>query len=216
MGQPIRVLLADHNPTLRMGLRMNLEHGSDVIVVGEAEEGSDVLGQIAALQPDVVVLDCDLPDLSGPEVAMLAREKGFRTRVLALGASGAEDRVLPMIPAGALGYVLTNEQPEIIVMSIRAIARGAAFFSPAIASQMSKWMDGAQPMRAALSKRELAVLGKIAQGKGNKEIASELGMARRTVEYHVSHLLEKLKLTSRVQVAIWAKEKGLDQECRML
>ncbi len=211
MSQPIRVLLADHNPNLRMGLRTIVEQAPDITIVGEAEEGKGALEQIETLQPDVVVLDCQLPEVSGAEVAGAIQTSGLATRVLALGLTVTREEILPMIQAGALGYVLRDEAPEMIVTALYAVARGAGCFGPAVAAQMATWMGGVRPTAAGLTQKQMAVLRLIALGQSNKEIASELGMKRRTVEQHVSNILAKLGLESRTQAAMWAKEHELDK-----
>ncbi len=211
MSQPIRVLLADHNPNLRVGLRTIIEQTTDLTVVGEAEEGSEALKKIESLEPDVVVLDCELAEMSGAEVARAVHKKGLPTRVLALGTTEAGQEVLVMLQAGALCYLMRFEASEMVVMAVRAAAQGAGFFSPAVAAQMATWMRGARPKVAGLTQRETAVLALIAQGKSNKEIASTLGVKEGTVEFHVGNILRKLGISSRTDAAMWAKDHGLNE-----
>src|SRR5574341_994497 len=142
MSQMIRVLLADHNPILRAALRGELEQTTDVIAVKEAGTGKEALQQIEALLPDVAVLEYHLPEMSGTEVATAIRNKRLPTRVLALGKPTTLGEILPMLQAGALGYVLRNEEPESIVTAIRAVAQGMGWFSSAVMAQVPIGLDG--------------------------------------------------------------------------
>ncbi len=208
----INVFLADHNPNLRRGLRSIIEQIDDMTVVGETADGQEALRQIQALRPEVVVLSTQLHAISGIEVTQTIQKQELGQRVLVLGATETREEVLPLLQAGALGYVLRYEASEVIAMAVPAVARGAGFFSPTVAAQMAYWMGGAKPKVAGLTHKELAVVQLLAQGKSNKEIASRLALKERTIEYHVSKILAKLKLDSRTKAAMWAKERRLDQE----
>ncbi len=131
MSRTIRVLLADDHPTLRLGLRVLLDQAPNVEVMGEAEDGEEALAQIEALQPNVVVLDCQLPRMSGPEVAAEIKQRGLHTKVLALSAYSDDRYVRGMLEAGAVGYLLKSEAPEVIVAAVRAAAREEGYFSTA-------------------------------------------------------------------------------------
>lgn len=206
---PIRVLLADDHPALRVGLRVLLEQAPGVQVVGEAGDGPQALEMIAALAPDVAVLDCQLPGLPGAEVAAEVRQRGLPTRILALSAYSDELHVRSMLEAGAVGYLLKEEASGVIVAAVQAAAQGRAWLSPEVAARVAALARHGHPAPADLTERELEVLRLIGQGKANKEIALALGIAERTVEFHVSNLLDKLGLASRVEAALWAKDHGL-------
>lgn len=205
----IRVLLVDDHPALRMGLRVLLEQAPGVQVVGEAGDGPQALEQIAALAPDVAVLDCQLPGLPGTEVAAEVRRRGLSTRILALSAYSDEQYVRGMLEAGAVGYLLKEEAPAVIVAAVQAAAQGRAWLSPEVAARVAALAGEERPAAPELTERELEVLRLIAQGHTNKGIALALGVAERTVEFHVSNLLAKLGLASRVEAAVWATEHGL-------
>jgi DNA-binding NarL/FixJ family response regulator len=209
MTDTIRVLLADDHPTLRVGLRVLLEQAPDIEVVGEANSGEEALAQIEALQPDVVVLDCQLPDIEGPEVAREIQRRGWSTRVLALSAYTDEAYVRGMLGAEAVGYLLKNEAPEVIVAAVRKAARGEGYFSPPVVAKISAWARGEEPQPDELTERELEVLRLVARGLTNKEIAHVLQIKERTVEFHVTNILAKLGVASRVEAAVWAKEHRL-------
>ncbi len=205
--EPIRVLLADDHPVLRVGLRALLEQEPDIVVVGEASSGEEALTRVASLRPDVVVLDCQMPDRSGPEVARQMRQRGLSGRVLALSAYQTDAYIREMLEAGAAGYLLKEEAPEVIVRAIREVARGGEYFSPAVAAKAAAWARGERP--GGLTERELEVLRCMAEGLSNKEIAARLHMTERTVAFHVSNILQKLGVASRVEAVVWAKDRGI-------
>jgi len=204
----IRVLLADDHPTLRLGLRVLLERAPDIEVVAEAERGEEALAKILALQPDVAVLDCQLPGLSGPEVAREVRRRGLPTRVLALSAYRYEHYIRGMLEAGAVGYLLKEEAPGAIVEAIRRAAQGGMSFSPGVAEVARAILEGAVEI-PRLTEREREVLALMAEGLSNKEIGARLGFSERTAAFHVGNILQKLGAASRTEAVVRAKERGM-------
>ena len=204
----IRVLLADDHPALRVGLRVLLEQASDVEVVGEAGDGREALEQIEGLRPDVAVLDCQLPEIQGTEVAAEIRRRGMATRVLALSAYRGEKYVRGMMKAGAIGYLLKDEAPRVLVAAVQGAARGESWFSPEVAARVAAWRRGEMSEQPDLTERELEVLRLVARGKANKEIACALNVTERTIEFHVGNILSKLGVASRVEAALWLKDRG--------
>jgi len=207
VSETIRVLLADDHPALRLGLRVLLERAPDVELVGEAEDGAEALALVEASRPDVVVLDCEMPEMEGVEVAQEIRRRNLPVRVLALSSYDDERYVRGMLDAGAVGYLLKDEAPGVIVAAARAAARGEGYFSPAVAAKVAAWSRGERP--GGLTEREVEVLRLVAEGLPNKQIASQLQVAERTVNFHVSNILQKLDAASRVEAAVWAKEQGV-------
>jgi DNA-binding NarL/FixJ family response regulator len=207
MTATIRVLLADDHPTMRIGLRVLLERAPGVEVVGEAQDGKEALALIEELQPDVAVVDCELPEIEGTQVALEIRRRGLSVRVLALSAHDDERYVRGMLEAGAVGYLLKEEAPETIVTAVQATARGEAHFSPPVASKVVAWSRGERT--GGLTEREVEVLRLVAGGLSNKEIAQTLTVTVRTAEFHVGNILNKLQVASRVEAAVWAKEQGV-------
>ncbi|MDH7475685.1 MAG: response regulator transcription factor, partial [Anaerolineae bacterium] len=203
----IRVLLADDHPTLRVGLRVLLDQAPDVEVVGEAEDGAEALTLIEALVPDVAVLDCQLPGMSGPQVAVEIKGRGLPTKVLALSSYSDDHYVRGMLEAGAVGYLLKSEAPEVIVAAVRTAVKGEGYFSSPVAAKIAAWARGELP--AGLTKREMEVLRLVAEGLSNKEIAQALKVTAWTVGFHVSNILKKLGVESRVEAAVWAREHGI-------
>lgn len=206
-SERIRVLLADDHPATRLGLRVLLEQAADVAVVGEAGDGEQALTLLEALQPNVVVLDCEMPGLTGIEAAQEIRRRRPAARVLALSAYDSEYYVRGMLEAGAVGYLLKDEAPGVIVEAVRGAVCGEGYFSPKIAAKVETWARGEWP--AGLTDREVEVLRLVAGGLSNKEIAGRLGLAESTVEYHVSNILRKLEVPSRAGATAWAKEQGI-------
>ncbi|MBC8264021.1 MAG: response regulator transcription factor [Anaerolineales bacterium] len=209
MSKVIGVLLADDHPTLRLGLRVLLDQAPDVEVIGEAENGEEALALIEALMPDVAVLDCQLPVLEGTRVAQEIRQRGLPVRVLALSAYDDERYVRGMLEAGAVGYLLKEEAPGGIVAAVRAAARGERLWTVEQFARAQRWQEEVEERWNALTEREREVLALVTAGKSNKEIAQTLSITVRTVEFHVSNVLGKLGLTSRVEAAVWAREHGL-------
>lgn len=206
-NETIRVLLADDHPTLRLGLRVLLERAPDIAVVGEAENGAETLVLLETLQPDVLVLDCELPELEGTQVAHEIRRRNLPVRVLALSAYDSECYVRGMLEAGAVGYLLKDEAPGVIVAAVQAAARGEGYFSPKIAAKVAALARGERP--GGLTEREVEVLRLVAEGLSNKEIAGQLQVTERTVGFHIGNILQKLGVASRVEAAVWAKEHGV-------
>jgi len=207
VSEIIRVLLVDDHPALRLGLRVLLERAPDVELVGEAENGAEALALVEASRPDVVVLDCELPEMEGVEVAQEIWRRNLPVRVLALSSYDDERYVRGMLDAGAAGYLLKDEAPGVIVAAARAAAQGEGYFSPAVAAKVAAWSRGERP--GGLTEREAEVLALVAEGLPNKQIAYRLQVAERTVQFHVSNILQKLGVASRVEAAVWAKEQGL-------
>jgi len=209
MSRTIRVLLADDHPTLRPGLRVLLDQAPNVEVMGEAEDGEEALAQIEALQPNVVVLDCQLPRMSGPEVAAEIKQRGLHTKVLALGAYSDDRYVRGMLEAGAVGYLLKSEAAGVIVEAVRAAAQGERLWTAEQLARVRRWREEVERRWESLTGREREVLALVAAGKSNKEIAQALSVTVWTVSFHVTNILKKLGVASRVEAAIWAKEQEI-------
>lgn len=203
----IGVLLADDHPALRIGLRLLLDRAPDIWVLEECGDGPRSLARLESLRPEVAVLDCRLPGMEGMEVAARCRELGLPTRILALSAHDEGHYVRGMLDAGAVGYLLKDEAPGEIVAAVRAVAAGGRWFSQGVAAEARAWQRGERP--AGLTERELAVLALLAEGRSNAEIAHGLGFKERTAVFHVGNILRKLGLASRLEAAVWARDRGL-------
>ena len=208
----IRVLICDDHAILRKGIRALLSTEPDIEVVGEARDGLEVLSQVEALEPDVVLMDLVMPKLDGIEATRRLTGQGARARVLVLTSFAADDKVFPAIKAGALGYILKDSGPDDLVQAIRQVYRGEPSLEPEIARKVLFELahpPQRPPTPDPLTEREMDVLRLIAQGKSNRDIADVLVLAELTVRTHVSNILGKLHLASRTQAALYALKEGL-------
>ena len=210
----IRVLIADDHAVVRQGLRTFLELHDDIEVVGEAQDGVEAVAAVAEHQPDVALVDLDVPRLGGIDAIRRIREESPATRVLVLTSFADDDTVLPALRAGASGYLLKDVQPRELVGAIRTVHDGEALLAPAVATmlveQLGAGADAAPPPpEDGLTPREREVLVQLARGLPNKLIAIELGVSERTVKTHVSNILGKLGLTDRTQAAVYAVRHGV-------
>ncbi len=201
----IRVLLADDHPALRMGLRVLLDRAPDIEVVGEADDGDAALALIESLRPDVAVLDCQLPGIEGAAVAEAVARRGLPVCVVALSAYDDDRYLAGMMTAGAVGYLLKNEAPGQIVAAVQAAMRGERLWTPEQVARVSRWQAEVARVRDSLTEREREVLRLVADGLSNKEIAQALTITVRTTDFHVSNILRKLGVISRVEAAVWAQ-----------
>jgi NarL family two-component system response regulator LiaR len=212
LDAPIQVLIVDDHAIVRRGIRALLETEEGIEVVGEAQDGRQALEKIAALDPDVVLLDLLMPKMDGIEVTRHLRAQEARVRILVLTSFAADDKVFPAIKAGASGYLLKDTGPEALVQAIRQVCRGESSLSPTIArkvlEELSRPSD--RPLtQDPLTQREVEVLQVVAKGRSNQEIADELTISEATVRTHVSNILSKLHLASRTQAALYALREGL-------
>jgi NarL family two-component system response regulator LiaR len=195
----IRVLLADDHPALRMGLRVLLDRASDIEVVGEADDGNAALALIETLHPDVAVLDCQLPGIDGMAVAVVVEQRAPSARVVALSAYDDDRYLSGMMAAGAVGYLLKNEAPSQIVAAVQAAMCGETLWTPEQTARVERWRAEVAHVRDSLTDREREVLQLVADGLSNKEIAQALTITVRTADFHVSNILRKLGVISRVE-----------------
>lgn len=199
----LRVVLVDDHPMLREGTAAILAAQPDIAVVGQTGRGTEALALVGATAPDVLVLDLHLPDLSGIEVARQVRASHAGVAILILTNYEDGGYVRALLQLGARGYLGKSATGDEIVAAVRAIARGGA----TVLSDTARAALGTGGL--ALSARELEVLGLIATGRRNTEIAATLSIAESTVEYHVRHLLGKLGARSRTEALKKAREQGL-------
>jgi len=211
----IRVLIADDHPIVRAGVRGELARQADIEVVGEATNGDEAAQLSETLQPDVLVLDIEMPGVKATEVIERALALSTPVRVLILTAHDDIDNVHDMLEAGATGYLLKDEAPEVIADAIRAVAEGKIWLSDEVAQ---KWAwhaadEAQQPERMPLSDRELEVLRLVA-GRTNVEIGAVLSISERTVRFHLRGIYGKLGVNSRTEAAVWATKQGLADSLR--
>ena len=208
----IRVLIADDHAVVREGLRGFLALQDDVEVVGEAADGEEAVAAVASLEPDVALVDLVMPRVDGLEAIKRIRALDAATRVIVLTSFADEDKMLPAVRAGAVGYLLKDVAPQDLVAAIRTVHDGETLLHPAVVRELVREVagDGLQaPADNPLTQREREVLALIARGRANKAIAFELGVAEKTVKTHVSNILAKLGVTDRTQAALHAVREGL-------
>jgi DNA-binding NarL/FixJ family response regulator len=204
-----RVVLVDDHPVYREGLARLLSQ-SGVEVVAQAGNGPDALSIVEETAPDVVVMDLNMPGMSGVDVTRKLVERNPASRVLIVSVSAQEEDVTEAILAGASGYVLKDGPVEEVVAGIEAAAHGESLISPRIATMLLRRMRLDEPAEAdappatPLSERELQVLRLVAEGKGNQEIGEALYIGQSTVRNHISSILMKLQVENRVQAAVRA------------
>jgi DNA-binding NarL/FixJ family response regulator len=214
--EELRVLLVDDHDLFRTGLRNLLEEQGGLKVLAEAANGADAVRLVRELAPDVVVMDLNMPEMSGVEATRHIATLSPLTRVIVLTISDDDADVLDAIVAGACGYLLKDASIHDVVTGIRSAAVGASLISPTIAAKVLQRVrastsdtDMAESIRTELSDRELEVLKLIASGKDNAQIAADLVISPKTVKNHISNILMKLQLHNRIQAAVYAVRSGL-------
>lgn len=204
---PHTLLLVDDHPMMRRGIRQLIELESDLCVVGEANNGEEAIALVAQLNPELVLLDNNMPQLNGVETLKRLRELNYAGKVLLFTVSDAEHDVCDAMRFGADGYLLKDMEPELLIVRLREALQGALVVSPALTAVLAQALRAPQSASSLdLTDRERQVLKMIAGGLSNKMVGNKLGITEGTVKVHVKHLLHKLGLRSRVEAAVWAME----------
>ncbi|MEU2025404.1 response regulator transcription factor [Streptomyces sp. NPDC016469] len=206
----IRVLLVDDHQVVRRGLRTFLEIQDDIEVVGEAADGAEGVARTEELRPDVVLMDIKMPGTDGIEALRRLRELENPAKVLIVTSFTEQRTVVPALRAGASGYVYKDVDPDALAGAIRSVHAGHVLLQPEVAGALlAQDEPGAGTGRGStLTEREREVLGLIADGRSNREIARALVLSEKTVKTHVSNILMKLDLADRTQAALWAVRHG--------
>ncbi|MEJ5944028.1 response regulator transcription factor [Pseudokineococcus basanitobsidens] len=216
----VRVLVVDDERLMRAGLRLLVDGTAGIRVVGEAADGAEAVAAVAALDPDVVLMDVRMPGTSGVEATRRLTETGARARVVVLSAFDTDDHLLDALRAGAVSFLLKDAAPEAVLQAVHDAAQGRSSFSPGVLSRLvALAAQGERPAATAgrdrsgpppgpagppvgVTPREWEVGLLVAQGSTNDEIAAALFLGTTTVKTHVTHLFEKLHVTNRVQLAV--------------
>jgi DNA-binding NarL/FixJ family response regulator len=216
-----RILLVDDQELLRMGFRMVLDAQGDLEVVGEAADGREAIAAAATLEPDVILMDVRMPVVDGVEATRAIVASGSPSRIIILTTFDLDEYAYAALRAGASGFLLKDAQPTDMLSAIRSVASGDAVVAPSTTRRLLDTMarhlpdPQAQPGRPAdprvdaLTPREHEVLGAVARGLSNAEIAERLVLSEATVKTHVGRILAKLELRDRVQIVVFAYEHGL-------
>lgn len=210
----LRVLIADDHPIFLKGIRALLATIPDVEVVGEAATGEDAITAAANLQPDVVLMDIQMPGISGVEATRQILFGSPHIRILIVTMFEDDYTVFAAMRAGARGYIVKGVSPDEMLRAIRAVGSGEAIFSPAIAVRLMNFFAAPKPAVPAqtfpeLSEREREILDLVAQGASNAEIANKLVLSPKTVRNHVSNIFSKLQVADRAHAIIRGREAGL-------
>lgn len=213
MTEQIKVLIADDHPFIRQGIRYMVEEsGGNIEIVGEAADGVAAILKARALQPDVILLDLNMPRKSGVEVIREIVHERPAACILVLTAHASDDEISALIKAGAMGLILKNIGSEELIQSVEAVFRGEFVWPPAVVNRLvhNFQQPAAPPITTTpLTKRETQVLELITNGASNQVIAGVLFLSEATVSTHVSNILGKLQLHNRVQAALYALKKGM-------
>jgi DNA-binding NarL/FixJ family response regulator len=212
MSGPIRVLIVDDHPVVRDGLTAMLGTHADFKVVGEAVNGMDAVAKIHHLQPDVVLLDLEMPEMDGVETLRQMKQHSPNVNAVVFTAFDTDGRIVSAIQAGAKGYLLKGAPREELFNAVRVVSQGGSLLQPIVVSKLLQHVSGQSPQDdhpASLTSREMDVLILLAQGKTNKEIAGQLFITERTVKFHVSSILGKLGAGNRTEAVSISAQLGL-------
>jgi DNA-binding NarL/FixJ family response regulator len=208
----IKIIIADDHVIVRKGTRQILEGEPDFKVVGEAANGEEALQMVAALEPDIAIIDISMPVLGGIAVTKKIKEIRPETAVLILSNYDNDEYVFALLETGAAGYLLKDSSSQDIIYAIRAICRGEAVLHPIIARKVMNRFLPMQPSKKEPTKllgdRELEVLSLAGKSLSNREIADRLGLSQHTIEAHMRHIFSKLQVTSRTEAIIRAIKEG--------
>ncbi len=214
--EPITILIADDHVDFRAGLRALLEAADDLEIVGEAATGVEAVNQATTLQPDVILMDINMPGLNGIEATRRILYMSPHIRILMLTMFEDDDSVFAAVRAGARGYLLKGARKAEILRALRAVNNGEAIFGPGIAQRLIHYFATPHPATPAplfpeLTEREREILALMAQHLTNPEIADRLILSQKTVRNQVSNIFSKLQVADRAQAIIRAREAGLGQ-----
>lgn len=207
----IRVAVADDHPVVREGLVAMLETQSDFSIIGSAATGPEALALVRSRDPDVLLLDLEMPGLDGVGVLRALRETRARVRVIVFTVFDTDERIIAAVEAGAAGYLLKGAPRAEVFAAVRVVASGGSLLAPLAASAVLRRVRGetAPSESPSLTPRERDVLAHVARGLGNKQIAAQLGISERTVKFHVSAVFAKLGAANRTDAVTRAAQAGL-------
>ena len=216
MNNIIKILIADDHSMIREGLKQLIELEQDITVIEQAGDGKEALEKIEKCNPDVVLLDINMPIYNGLEVLKIIKERGLQTKVLVLTIHNEIEYLYKAVEIGVHGYVLKDSESDVLIAAIRAIYNGETYIQPNMASQLFKIINSKEKQMEKISSpffeltsREIQVLKLITEGLLNKEIAHKLSISEKTVKNHVSNIFKKIKVSDRTQAAVYAIKNNI-------
>jgi len=209
MTENIRVLIVDDHAIVREGQMALIDTEPGMEVVGEAQDGFEAVEMANKLQPDVILMDLEMPRKGGIEAIGEIKAKNPDARILVLTSYTEDEKVYTAIKAGAQGYILKDSSPNEILAAIRQVHQGETSMRPSIAEKLMRELQRSSPTVDPLTEREVEILKLVAQGLPNQEIAEQLVISERTVRTHVTNILSKLHLANRTQATLYALREGL-------
>nr|WP_076496067.1 two-component system response regulator NarL [Neptunomonas antarctica] len=210
---PATILLIDDHPLLRKGVKQLIELDDELKVIAEASNAIDGIKMAKETEPDLILLDLNMPNINGIETLKMLRDEEVASRVIVFTVSDNEEDVVAALKAGADGYLLKDMEPEELLASLHQAALGKVVISDKLTTLLAQALQSGRSSNksdiSSLTPREKQIIKLIAGGLPNKLIARKLNITEGTVKVHVKHLLKKLHLRSRVEVAVWAVQEGL-------
>ncbi|EPU1048945.1 two-component system response regulator NarL [Klebsiella pneumoniae] len=203
------ILLIDDHPMLRTGVKQLISMAPDIQVIGEASNGAQGIELAESLDPDLILLDLNMPGMNGLETLDKLREKSLSGRVVVFSVSNHEEDVVTALKRGADGYLLKDMEPEDLLKALQQAAAGEMVLTPVLAASLRANRATSDRDISQLTPRERDILKLIAQGLPNKMIARRLDITESTVKVHVKHMLKKMKLKSRVEAAVWVHQERI-------
>ncbi|MDD5936125.1 MAG: response regulator transcription factor [Clostridiales bacterium] len=209
--EPIRIIIADDHMMVREGLKQLLELDGSIEVIGQASEGEKCLELVNKLEPDVVLLDINMPNMNGLQALQKMRRTNTKQKVLMLTIHNEVEYLLRAVELGANGYVLKDSESEVLKKAIFTVFNGDTYIEPTLTPEMKERLKDkkSSSINEALTKREVDVLQLIAEGLFNKEIAYRLNISEKTVKNHVSNIFKKIGVSDRTQAAVYAIRNNL-------
>jgi DNA-binding NarL/FixJ family response regulator len=202
--EPMRLLVADDHPAVREGLISLINRQSDMRVVAEAASGTEAVEKFLAVRPDIGILDLRMPDMDGVDAVAAICEREPKARLVVLTSYGTEEDIYRVLRAGAQGYLMKTASREELIECLHAVGSGKSWIPPQVGAKLARRVNDPQ-----LTKREMDVLRAVVAGKSNKEIGVAYNISEGTVKVHMTHILEKLKVTGRTEAINVAAQRGL-------
>lgn len=216
MSKKIKVMLVDDHVLIREGIKQILELEEDIVVVGQAGDGEEAFEKVEILNPEVILLDINMPNVNGIETLRKFKDFGIESKIIMLTIHEDREYIMKTLNLGADGYILKDSSADSFIQGIRDVVSGEQYIQPRIAKLLSmnsnsKSINGALEKINKLTKREYEVLTLIAEGLNNKDIAAKIFISEKTVKNHVSNIFKKLKINDRVQAAIFAYKNNIKE-----